>query len=130
MPAPTAAPSNCKARSRIWPPNSGLPTRRSTARWPRSSAAARSKGRRERSRSCVPAREASKPCAVVRRGKVELRPDRHDAGRVHLALAVVIVPLDLLQAHGLGYARHLIEIAHVIRQVRILVNVPPVALEV
>ena len=59
-----------------------------------------------------------RPRAIVRRGKVELRPDRHDAGRVHLALAAVIVPLDLLEADGLGDARHLIKIAQIIRQVR------------
>ena len=41
-------------------------------------------------------RSLPEPRAVVRRGEIELRPDRHDAGRVHLALAAVIVPLDLL----------------------------------
>ena len=38
-----------------------------------------------------------KPRPIMRRGEVELRADRHDAGRVHLALAAVIVPLDLRQ---------------------------------
>src|SRR6185503_14896204 len=86
-------------------------------------------------RSCVPSIYLCRPRsaeagAVVRRGEVELRTERHDAGRVHLALAPVIVMLDLIEAHHLGDAGHLVEIAQVVRQVRILVDVPPVAFEV
>ena len=50
IPAPTAAPSNCAAPSRISPLSSASRTRRFTARWPRSSAPARSGGARARSR--------------------------------------------------------------------------------
>src|ERR1019366_3942598 len=56
---PTAARWPCAARSRILPPNSGLPTKRFTARWQSLNAAAKSKGRRERSRSRGLAMEAS-----------------------------------------------------------------------
>ena len=66
----------------------------------------------------------------MRRGEVELRTERHDAGRVHLALTPVIVVFDLIEAHRLGNAGHLVEVAQVVRQVRILVYVPPVAFEV
>ena len=73
---------------------------------------------------------AHEPVAVVRRGEIELGAERHDAGRVHLALAAVIVPLDVIDVHGLGDARHLIEIAQIVRQVRIVDDAPQVALEV
>jgi len=62
--------------------------------------------------------------------EVELRADRNDPGRVHLPLASIIVALDLLDAYGLSNTRHLVEVAHIIRQVRKFRNVPPIALEV
>ncbi len=37
-----------------------------------------------------------------------------------MAVAAVIVPLDMIDAHGLGDARHLVEIAQIVRQVRIV----------
>ena len=52
--------------------------------------------------------------AIVRQHEIEHRPDRHDAGRVHVAMAAVIVPLDVIEAHGLGDARHLIKLAQII----------------
>ena len=73
---------------------------------------------------------AHEPVAVMRRGEVELGAERHDAGRVHLALAAVVVPLDVIDADGLGDARHLIEIAEIIRQVRVVGDAAQVALEV
>ena len=74
--------------------------------------------------------ESAEPSPVVRRGEVELRSDRNDTGRVHLTLAAVVMPLDLLDADRLGDARNLIEIAHIVRQIREFVDVPPVAFEV
>src|ERR1700722_8670982 len=68
--------------------------------------------------------------AVVRRAGLEYRPDRHDAGRVHVAMAAIIVPLDVIEVHGLGDARHLIKLTQVIRQVRIVDDPAQVALEV
>src|SRR5665213_3812932 len=52
--------------------------------------------------------ELAEFCTVVLCREVELRAHRHNAGRVHLALTAVIVPLDLRQADGLGHARHLV----------------------
>src|SRR5215472_14020368 len=51
-----------------------------------------------------------------RRRKVEARPDRNDAGRIDRAVAAVIVGLDVVEAHRLGDARHLIERARKIPQ--------------
>src|SRR5471030_21494 len=76
------------------------------------------------------ARRLLKPPPIVGRGEIELRPHRYDAGWVHVALAAVIMPLDLLQVDGLGNARHLIKLAYVIRQIRIVGNAAPVAFEV
>src|SRR3954470_1144049 len=73
---------------------------------------------------------AHEPVAVVRRGEVELGAERIDAGRVHLELAAVVVPLDVIDAHGLVDARYLIKIAKVIRQVRVIPDAAQVALEV
>ena len=47
-----------------------------------------------------------------------------------LAVAAVIVPLDVVEAHGLGDAGHLVEIAQVIPEIRIVDDAPQVALEV
>ena len=66
----------------------------------------------------------------MRRSEVELRSDGNDTGWIHLSLAAVVVPLDLLDADGLRNARDLIEIAHIVRQIREFIDVPPVALEV
>jgi hypothetical protein len=54
------------------------------------------------------------PVAVVRRGIVKLRPDGHDARRVDGFVAAVVVRLDVVQVHGLGDARHLVEVAQVV----------------
>ena len=57
---------------------------------------------------------SAEAAAIVRQHEIEHRPDRHDAGRVHVAMAAVIVPLDVIEAHGLGDARHLIKLAQII----------------
>jgi hypothetical protein len=57
---------------------------------------------------------SAEAAAVVRLREIEHWPDRHDAGRVHIAVAAVIVPLDVIEAHGLGDARHLIKLAQII----------------
>lgn len=57
---------------------------------------------------------SAEAAAIVRQREIEHRPDRHDAGRVHVAMAAVIVPLDVIEAHGLGDARHLIKLAQII----------------
>src|SRR5262249_47301716 len=70
------------------------------------------------------------PAAVMRRRKIELRPQRHDAGRVHVALAAVIVPLDVVHVHGRRDASLLIKVAQVIREIGIVDDTAQVAFEV
>jgi hypothetical protein len=65
---------------------------------------------------------------VVRRHEIYDRTDRHDARRIDL-LAAVIMPLDLIDAHGLGYARRLIKVAQITPEIGIVGNAPQVALE-
>src|SRR5205807_188818 len=72
----------------------------------------------------------SEPAAVVRRQKIELRTQRHDAGRVHVALAAVIVPLDVVHVDGRGDASLLIEIAQIVREIGIINDAAQVAFEV
>ncbi len=66
---------------------------------------------------------------VVRRHEVELRAERDDAGRIHVALAAVIMPLDVIHVDGRGDAGLLIKIAQIVREVRIVDDTPQVALE-
>src|SRR3954451_9759001 len=50
---------------------------------------------------------------------VERRPLGHDAGRVDGLVAAVVVPLDMVQADRLLDAAGLVQVAQVVRQVRI-----------
>src|SRR5262245_8206522 len=70
------------------------------------------------------------PAAVVRRRKIERRTERHDPSRVHVALAGVIMPLDLIHVHRRGDAFLLIEGAQVIGEIRIIDDAAQVAFEV
>ncbi len=73
---------------------------------------------------------SAEPPAVVRQREVEQRTDRHDAGRVDVAVAAVIVPLDVIETDGVGDARHLIKIAQIIPQIWIVDDAPQIAFEV
>ena len=66
----------------------------------------------------------------MRRQKIELRPQRHDAGWIHVALAAVIVPLDVVHVDGRGDAALLIEIAQVIREIGVVDDAAQIAFEV
>src|SRR6516164_4960936 len=72
---------------------------------------------------------SSETMAVVRRGEIDLWADRNDARRVHLVLAAVVMPLDVIDADGLRYSRHLIEITGVIPQIRVVGDPPQIAFE-
>src|SRR5580693_9895739 len=72
---------------------------------------------------------STEAAAVVRHGEIDQRADRHDAGRIDLTLAAVIVPLDLIDADGLGNAGHGIKIAQIIPQVGIVGDAAQIALE-
>src|SRR5687767_2747731 len=76
---------------------------------------------------------APEPVAVVRRGEVDRRTGRakrHDAGGVYALLTAVIVTLDVLEVQRAGDAGLLVEVAQVVRQVRVVDNALQVALEV
>ena len=64
--------------------------------------------------------QISKAAAVVRQGEVDRGPIGTMPVGFTLAVAAVIVPLDVIDVHGLGDARHLIEIAQIIREIRIV----------
>src|SRR5690349_2893422 len=68
--------------------------------------------------------------AAMRRREVQYRADRHDLRRVDGTMAHVIMAFDVIEPHGPGDARKLIEIAREAPQVRVLVDVAQVALEV
>ncbi len=72
----------------------------------------------------------AEPAAIVRRREIEQRSDRHDAGRIHVAMAAVIMPFDVIEVDGLGNARHLIEIAKIILEIGIVDDAPQIAFEV
>ena len=43
---------------------------------------------------------SAEPAAIVRRCKVEERSNRDDAGWIHMAVAAVIMPLDVIEIDG------------------------------
>ena len=61
--------------------------------------------------------------------EVERGAERHDAGRIDVQHAHVIVPLDVVDVHRPGHARRLVELAQVVREVRIVGDAAQVALE-
>ena len=65
----------------------------------------------------------------MRRFEIQRRAERHDAARIDVAHADVIVPLDVIHVHRLGHARHLIKLAHIVRDVRIVDDAAQVAFE-
>src|SRR5262245_34777114 len=73
---------------------------------------------------------SAKPPAVVRRHEIERRAERHDAGRVHMAVAAVIVPLDVIHVHGRGDAGLLVEVAQVVAEIGIVDDAAQIAFEV
>src|SRR3954471_10298248 len=68
------------------------------------------------------------PRTVVRRGEVDRRPLGDDAGRIELPDRVITNHV-VARLHGRGDARHRVELAHVVRQVGIVGDAFPVALE-
>ena len=70
------------------------------------------------------------PRTVMRRGVVDRGPGRHDPRRIDRRVAAVIVRLDVVQIDRPGNARHLIEVAQIVGQVRIVGDPPEIAFEV
>src|SRR4051812_18438889 len=70
------------------------------------------------------------PPAIMPRLEIQRRSERYDAAWIDVQHAHVIVPLDVIDVHPLGHARHLVEIAQIVRQVRIVRDAAQVAFEV
>ena len=68
--------------------------------------------------------------AAVDGVEVEERAEGNDAGRVDLGVGDVVVALDVIEVHGVGDARLLIEVAEVAGEVRVVDDAAEVALEV
>src|SRR5438270_5660292 len=68
--------------------------------------------------------------AIVRCCKIELGAEGNDPARIDIGHAAVIAELDPGQVDGLGDARHLVEVARVIRQIVVVGNPPQIAFEV
>src|SRR5882672_11233762 len=75
------------------------------------------------------ANSAPEPSPIVGAEKIKLWPHRHDAGRVHVALAAVIVPLDVVHVDGRGDALLLVEVAQIVGEVRVVGDAAQIALE-
>src|SRR5262249_2441870 len=62
--------------------------------------------------------------------QVEQRAERNDPGRIDLVVSYVVMTFDVVQIHGVGNARLLIEIAQIAIEVRVIDNPPEIAFEV
>src|SRR5699024_461575 len=67
---------------------------------------------------------------MVRAIEVECGTARHDTGGIDGVVAAVVMRLDLLDPHGIGDARLLIEITQIAGEIRVIDNAAKVALEV
>ena len=67
--------------------------------------------------------------AVMRPGKIDNRPDRHDARRINFLVRHIIMTLDVIDADGLGDSRLLIEIEQVALQTRVIDDPAKIAFE-
>ena len=65
----------------------------------------------------------------MRRIEIQFGPQRNDAGRIDLAVAGVIVRLDVIEVRGLAEGWHLEQLTQVVRQIRIIRDAAQVALE-
>ena len=66
----------------------------------------------------------------MRRIEVERRADGHDAGRIDRGVAVIVVPFYVVHVDRLGDPRHLVKIAQIVRQARVVLDAPQITLEV
>src|SRR5688572_30451593 len=75
-------------------------------------------------------RRSLEPCAIMRRGIIDCRTDRHDQIRIDRLVAAVVVPLAEFDVDGLGNAGLLIEIAQIPGEIGVVDDAADVALEV
>src|ERR1700722_121814 len=65
----------------------------------------------------------------MRRGKINLRPGRHDASGIDLQMALVIVPFDVIGTKGRGDGAGLIKIPDIGGKIRIVGYAPDITFE-
>lgn len=62
-------------------------------------------------------------------GKVLIGADRNDAGRIDVVVRDVVVPLDMIEIHGLGDAGCLVQVFEIPEKVGVINNPSDIALE-
>jgi hypothetical protein len=67
--------------------------------------------------------------SVVRSGQILVGTKGNDAGWIDVVVGDVVVPLDVVEVHGLGDAVSLIEIFEVVEEVRVINDPPEITLE-
>ena len=90
----------------------------------------RSSSRSESAGPCPRRTERVEPGAVMRCREVECRSNRDNPTRIQLAMAAVVVALDVIEIHSRGDARDLEEIAKVVREIWIVLDPAQIAFEV
>jgi hypothetical protein len=71
----------------------------------------------------------SETIASMRRRQVLVRADRDDTGRIDVVVCDVVVPLDMIEIHGLGDTVGLVEIPEIPEEIRVIDDSPDVALK-
>jgi hypothetical protein len=66
----------------------------------------------------------------VRQREINNRSDRHDTGRIDVAVTAIIVPFNVIEIDGIGDARYLIEIAQIIPEIWIVDDAAQITFEV
>ena len=67
--------------------------------------------------------------APVRAPEIECWSDGHNSSRVDVVMGKVVVTLDMIEPHGLGNTRLLVQVAQIAVQIRIVHDPAYVALE-
>ena len=68
--------------------------------------------------------------SAVRRPKILLRPFWHNARRIDVRMAVVVVAFDVFHVHRVSHPFHLIQFFHVVEDVAVIRNTLTVTLKV
>ncbi len=62
-------------------------------------------------------------------GKVLIGTDRDDTGWIDVVVRDVVVPLDMIEIHGLGDAGCLVQVFEIPEEIRVVENASDIALE-
>ena len=63
------------------------------------------------------------------RAKILLRPDWHNASRIDVQVACIIMIFDMIHVHRVGDSRYLVKFTHEARERGVIGNTPDVAFE-